>query len=284
MWKSRRPEKTELEAGATLGPYRLQEILGEGGMGIVFRAVRDTDQGVVALKVLRRQVSGDETFRRRFAHEARVAREVQHPHLVPILEAGEVDGRIYLAVQYVQGRTLGEQVGADGPLPLSDIVRMVAEIGSGLDALHQRGLVHRDIKPSNIMLDQAGEAFLTDFGLAKGRAYTVLTRPGQVMGTLDYLAPELIRGAKATPASDIYGFGCAVFEAVSGAPPFAHKSVFEVGVAHLDEEPPDPSASRPDLPPRFAWAVLQALAKDPSNRPPTATAYAHLLRVAARTS
>jgi serine/threonine-protein kinase len=123
-------------------------------------------------------------------------------------------------------------------------------------------------------------ALLTDYGLAKGRNYSVLTKVGQVMGTLDYLAPELIRGAPATPASDIYALGCVVFECISGSPPFGTKSVFEVGMAHLQEEPPDPCAGRRDLPARLAWVVLQALVKDPDQRPATATAYANTLRVA----
>ena len=282
MWRVRKWAGAELEPGARLGPYRLEEELGVGGMGIVFRAVREPDGEVVALKVLKRQISDDDVQQRRFAHEARAASEVSHPHLVPILEAGEVEGRHYLAVKYIQGSTLADRIRDEGPLPLDDVCSLVSDIAGGLDALHSSGLVHRDVKPSNIMLDANGDALLTDFGLSRGRAYTVLTRPGQVMGTLDYLAPELIRGKEATPASDIYALGCVVFEAIAGQPPFAHKSAIEVGVAHLEEEPPDPLASRPGLPSRVSWAAKQALAKDPAERPPTATTYANLIRLAAR--
>ena len=140
--------------------------------------------------------------------------------------------------------------------------------------------MHRDIKPSNVLFDSDGTAMLTDFGLAKGRAYTVLTRPGQVMGTLDYLAPELIRGKPATPATDIYALGCVAFECVVGRAPFGDKSAFQVGLAHLDEPPPDPGAERPDLPAGFAAAILSALEKEPEQRPATAGAYASLLRAA----
>jgi len=160
-------------------------------------------------------------------------------------------------------------------LGLEELLRLVAEIGGGLDALHRQGIVHRDLKPSNILLRADGSAALTDFGLAKGPAYTVLTRPGQVLGTLDYLAPELVRGEGATPASDIYALGCVAFECLAGRPPLADRSLFGVGAAHLEDEPPDPPA-----PPEVAWALRRALAKNPAARPPTATAYAHLLRVA----
>src|SRR5438094_419305 len=128
--------------------------------------------------------------------------------------------------------------------------RLDARLGegaTGLDALHRGGLVHRDVKPSNLMLYEDGRAAITDFGLAKGPAYTVLTKPGQVMGTLDYLAPELIRGEAATPSTDIYAFGCVVYECITGAPPFGGKSLFEIGTAHLNAPPPDPAETRVDV-------------------------------------
>ncbi len=265
-----------------LGPYRLEELLGEGGMGLVFRAVNENDGGEVALKVLKAELSEDDTYRRRFTHEARSAAEVTHAHLVPILDAGELDGRYYLAVRYVRGETLEQRIQAGGPLPLPDVLRLATEIASGLDALHQHGVVHRDIKASNLLIDEEGRTLLTDFGLAKGRAYTALTRPGQVVGTLDYLAPELIRGEPGTPASDIYGFGCTIYECVAGKTPFGHKTLLQVGLAHLDEEPADPGAERDLWTPELSWAVLQALEKDPARRPPTATAYATMIQVAAR--
>jgi len=270
--------EAELQPGDRLGPYQLDRILGEGAMGIVFRATRGGES--VALKVLKQRLSRDEVFRHRFAHEARVAGEVRHKHLVPIIEAGETDGRQFLASRYVAGRSLEQRIDAESPLPIPEVLALVAGVAAGLDALHRQGLVHRDVKPSNIVIDEDGEAALTDFGLAKGPAYTVLTNPGEVMGTLDYLAPELIRGDEATAASDIYAFGCVVFECLAGEPPFARKSLFEVGAAHLAEEPPDPCAGLPNAPPSLGWAAQRALAKDPSERPPTATAYASLLHVA----
>jgi serine/threonine-protein kinase len=284
MESARSSGGSELQVGGRLGPYRLEEILGEGGMGIVFRAVRDSDGEEVALKVLKRVFVEDETFRRRFVHEGRAAQEVEHRHLVPILEAGEIEGRQYLAVAYVRGRSLADRVKEEGPLEVDFALDVAAGVGSGLDALHEFGIVHRDVKSANVLLDENRTALLTDFGLAKGRAYTVLTKAGQVMGTLDYLAPELIRGEQATKETDLYALGCVVFECLIGSPPFAGKPIYEVGIAHLEEPPPDPSELRPELPKTLGWAALRALEKDPARRPTSATAFATMLRVAARDS
>jgi serine/threonine protein kinase len=253
-------------------------------MGIVFRAVQEPDGEIVALKILKLQLSRDDVFRHRLAHETRAATEVKHKHLVPILDAGEIDGYSYVVVNYIKGCTLGERIKAEGRLPVDEALRVAADIGGGLDALHSHQLVHRDVKPSNIMLSEEGEALLTDFGLAKGPAYTILTKKGEVMGTLDYLAPELIRGQPASPASDLYALGCVVYECIAGIAPFAMKSVSQVALAHLEEDPPDLSTARPDCPSALSWAVLSALSKDPAQRPSTGTGYANLLRVAARDS
>jgi len=237
----------------------------------------DTGQ-VVALKLLKPKLAADPVYLRRFVHEARAAGSVRHPNLVPILDAGEVDGRPYLATEFLGGRSLGDLIEERGALPFPDVVRIAEQAGAGLDALHAAGLVHRDIKPANILLAPDGTAAVTDFGLAKGPAYTVLTNPGQVMGTLDYLAPELIRGDPATPLTDLYALGCVAFECVAGRAPFAEKSLFEVGLAHLEEQPPDPCTDRPELPAGFSAALLVALEKDPAQRPASAGAYADGLR------
>jgi serine/threonine-protein kinase len=258
-----------LDVGHAIGPYRLETKLGEGGMGVVFRAVNVTDGTTVALKVLKGELSGDAAYKQRFLHEARAAGAVENKHLVPIVEAGEIDGYHYLAATCVDGESLDKRIEADGPLPVDDIVRIVADVASGLGALHREGLVHRDVKPANILLDEEGNALLTDFGLARGEAYTVLTKPGHVMGTIDYLAPELIKGATATPSTDIYALGCTAYQCLTAVPPFAaSRSAIQIGLAHLQEEPPDPCTRRPDVAPRFCWTVLQALAKEPALRPP----------------
>jgi serine/threonine protein kinase len=269
-----------VQVGQRLGPYRIEGRLGQGGMGIVFRARHD-DGRTVALKVLRDELAADDGYRQRLAHEARAAAEVDHPNLAPVLEAGEADGRLYLAVRYVDGRSLAERLAVGGPLAVGELVRLAADVAAGLDALHRRGIVHRDVKPANILLAADGTAVLGDFGLAKSRAWTVLTRTGQVLGTANYLAPEVIRGQSATPLSDLYGLGCVLFECLAGASPFAGRGVLRVGMAHLQEEPGDPAAGRDDVPPALGWTVRQALAKDPADRPPSAVALARMLRLAA---
>jgi serine/threonine-protein kinase len=272
----------DLDAGGRLGPYRLDDVLGEGGVGIVFKAVHEPDGEVVALKALRTELSADETYRRRFAREGRIAGGLSHPHLVPVVDVGEEDGHPYLAARYVDGVSLAELL-EEGPLPLSAALTIASEVASALDALHVEGLVHRDVKPANILLDTAGNSFLTDFGLAKGAAATVLTKPGQVVGTLDYLAPEVIRGVPAEPAADIYALGCVAYECLAGRPPFAGGSFVEATLAILEDEPPDPGAERDDVPGEVASTVRRALAKRPADRPPTAMAFAVMLRLSTRT-
>jgi serine/threonine protein kinase len=272
--------KRELEPGETIGDYRLEEVLGEGGMGLVFRASRLSDGREVALKLLKVELNDDFLYQHRFQQEARAAAEVREPHLVPIIEADQAEGRHYLAVDYVSGGSLDARIGDDKTLPAAELVRVISEVAAGIDALHGAGIVHRDIKPQNILFSADGTAMLTDFGLAKGRAYTILTKPGQVMGTLDYLAPELIRGEPATPLTDVYALGCVAFECLVGRAPFADKAFFQVGLAHLEEPPPDPVEVRPDADPELSRAVLSALEKEPESRPQSAGEYAARLRAA----
>ena len=271
-----RGDGAALARGACLGPYRLEALLGRGRMGSVFRA-RAASGEVVALKVLDPELADDDAFRRRFEREGRIAAAVRHRHLVAVVDQGEIDGRQYLACRYLPGGSLADRV-APGRLDPPAVARIVAHVGAGLDALHRAGLVHRDVKPSNVMLDADGSAALTDFGVARGEADTALTKRGRVVGTVDYLAPEVISGEPATPASDVYGLGCVAYECATGAPPFADRQTLaEACVAHLRDEPP-----RPDVPTAFADALLKALAKEPSKRPATATAYARLLQAGAK--
>ena len=265
--------------GDVLDGYRIQEPLGEGGMGQVFRALREADGETVALKVMKPGGAGDTERARRFVREARAAATVEHRHLVGVVDAGECAGCAYLVMRYVAGGSLDLRIRDGGPLSLEETAAVIGDIAAGLDALHRAGLVHRDVKPSNVMLDETGAA-LTDFGLAKGRDYSALTRPGQLLGTLDYIAPELLRGTEPGPAADIYALGCVAYECLAGRSPFGGRGVFAVGFAHLEETPSDPFAGRDDGPAGAGEFVLQALAKEPAERPPTATAYATVLTAA----
>jgi serine/threonine protein kinase len=278
-----RPTDRGLRAGQQLGPYLLLTLLGEGLMGVVFRARRKTDEEDVALKILRDELAGDELYRRRFEREARIASELVHEHVVPVVDFGEASGRLYLAARYVRGLSLSERIDSQGVLSVAEALRLASDLAGALKALHARGLVHRDVKPANVMIDERGAAALTDFGLARGLADTVLTEPGVVVGTVDYLAPELIQGQPADGASDVYALGCLLYEALAGAPPFGGRPFVQTLVAHVRDEPRDLRELRDDVPESVSWAVLKALAKNPAQRPPSATAYARLLRVSAQT-
>ena len=263
--------------GDLIGSYRLEELLGEGGMGVVFRAVRESDGEVVALKVLRDELAGDDLHIRRFEREGRTAAGLAHPHLVAVLDSGSAAGRLYLVTRYVDGVPLSRLLDT-GPLGSGAVVRLAAGVGSALDALHRRGLLHRDVKPENILVDSGGRSHLTDFGVARGEADTALTSTGRVVGTVDYLAPEVIRGEPATPASDVYALGCVVHACLAGAPPFADLDFAQTCLAHLSAPPPDLRATRGDVPAPLLWAAGRALAKDPAERPATGAGYARLLR------
>jgi serine/threonine protein kinase len=270
-----------IQAGQSLGPYRIEGLLGRGGMGVVYRARNEADGRTVALKVLRDELAADDAYRRRLAHEARAAAGVEHPNLAPVLDAGEDGGRLYLAMRYVDGQSLAERLLTGGPLAPGEVVRLGTDACAGLDALHGRGIVHRDVKAGNILLAEDGTAVLGDFGLARHQAWTVLTRPGQLLGTVGYLAPELIRSQPASPLSDLYALGCVLYQCLAGTLPFAGRSVVRTGRAHLEEVPGDPAAGRADVPPALSWTVRQLLAKDPAERPPSAVALRRMLQLAA---
>jgi serine/threonine protein kinase len=264
---------------ATIGPYEIQEQLGQGGMGRIYRAV-DPNGRMVALKVIRPEHASDSMFQRRFAREARAAQAVKHPHVVPVLASGEHDGMAYLATAYVEGGSLDRRL-ARGPLDLEAAVRLCLHVASGLAALHRQGLVHRDVKPANILLDANGSAFVTDFGLAKSRDASALTRPGFAVGSLHYMAPEQARAQELGPPADVYGLGCVLYECLAGRTPFAGRQGMDILEAHLLEPPADPFRDRADGTPELSWAVMRALEKDPAARPPTTSAYARMVQVAA---
>jgi len=272
---------TELALGARIGPYTLVRRIGEGGMGVVYECARDGSPDAIALKLLRPELAQNDGYRRRFQHEVRAAREVGHPGLVPIVDAGEADGYHYLAMPFVGTRTLKTLI-RQGRLPLDRTLALAGRLGAALDAIHERGLLHRDIKSSNILLTDDGLPMLSDFGVAKGAGYTVLTRTGLMVGTLDYLAPELIRGEPATPASDVYAFACLIYECLAGEPPFSSRSMFEIGYAHLNDAPPPLHGRIAGVSAELDRALLRGLEKEPRRRPHLAGAYAGMVRVVNR--
>jgi serine/threonine-protein kinase len=269
-----------LAPGAMVGPYRVEEMVGEGGMGVVYRATAPDGQ-IVALKLVKGEIAKDDVFRRRFDREARTAARVGHPNVVPVVDTGEHEGIPWMAQQFITGGSLETRIANHGPLPLPFALDVCTQVADGLDAMHSHGLIHRDVKPGNILLDESDKAYITDFGLMKDREASVLTRPGQALGSMDYMAPEQIRGEEVTARSDVYSLGCVMCECLSGKPPFADRDGMRILWAHLQEEPPDPLAGRDDVPADVSWAILRALEKEPPMRPPTATAYAHMVRIAA---
>jgi serine/threonine protein kinase len=275
-----------LEVGATFAGYRIDAPLGRGGMGVVFRATQIALERTVALKVLGADVGDEPAFRARFRREQQVMASVQHPNVLPVYDVGEHDGLLYIAMQYVDGPTLKQIVTGEAPLEPARAAHLVAQVAAGLDAAHTHGLVHRDVKPQNVLTTSRGgreHAFLADFGLAvQSRDTAQLTRTGQLLGTLDYVAPELIRGMRGDARMDIYALGCVLFEVLVGAPPFVRPSEVATLWAHLQDPPPRPSERRRDLGPHFDEVIERALAKDPDDRYPSAGSLAHAAQEAAR--
>lgn len=246
-------------------------------MGSVYLA-RGEHGEAVALKLLKADLARDELVRKRFDREARMAQRIEHPNVVPVLDIGEHDGAPYLIQAFVRGGSLQDRLDATGPLSVREAVRMTVEVGGALNAIHAVGLVHRDVKPANILLDESDAAHVIDFGLAKDSQASALTRPGQAVGSLDYMAPEQIRAEEVGPWTDVYGLACVIYTALSGDAPFAAKTGMGVLWAHIQEDPPP---LPPSVPPPVAWAVLAGMAKDPADRPPSTVAYAEGVAAAA---
>ena len=238
--------------GTQLGSYRIEALLGRGGMGVVYRA-EDLRLGrSVALKLLAPHLTEDARFRCRFLAESRLAASIDHAGIVPIYEAGESDGQLYIAMRYVDGTDLGSLLHRGGPMEPQRAIDLVAQLGNALDAAHARGLVHRDVKPSNALIAVEGadeHVYLADFGLTRTMATAGgVTAGDQLVGTVDYLAPECITGEPADGRADIYSLGCVLFEALTGEVPFPRDSEVAAIYAHLEDEPPRPSERRPGVP------------------------------------
>ena len=260
------------QVGAELAGYRIEAVLGQGGMSVVYLAEDLRLKRRVALKLLAARLAGDEAFRDRFLRESEVAASIDHPNIVPIYEAGRTDELLFIAMRYVEGSDLKEGLHA-GRLDPADAIGIVAQVASALDAAHARGLVHRDVKPSNVLLDAGARAdgsdhvYLADFGLTKRLSEDAgIGEDGRLMGTIDYVAPEQIAGEEIDARADVYSLGCVLYECLVGEPPFRRDSEMAVVFAHLDAEPPTPSAERPELPAALDAVIARALAKEPEHR------------------
>ncbi len=260
----------QLATGAEFGGFRIERTLGHGGMGIVYLARELRLDRLVALKVIRPELAGEESFRARFRSESLTAASVEHPRVVTIFGAGERDGLLYVSMRYVDGRDLGRLISADGPLTPETAAALIGQVADGLDAVHAAGLVHRDVKPANVIVegglsDAESTAFLTDFGLAKAMASTAgLTATGEVIGSVDYMAPEQIEGRRVDARTDVYALGCVLFHAVAGKVPFPERETSAKMWAHLNEPPPAGPARVLDP------VIRRAMSKDPALRFPSA--------------
>jgi hypothetical protein len=254
-----------LATGTTIAGYRIDRVLGTGGMAVVYEATQLSLDRVVALKVLAPNLSGDPTFVERFRREAMLQAALEHPNIVTVYEAGEADEGLFLAMKLVRGTNLKELV-LDAQLDGERTLHILEQIASALDAAHDAGLIHRDVKPQNMLVDAEGRAFLADFGLTKGARERGITRTGQYLGSLDYVSPEQIKGEPLSARSDLYALAAVLYECLAGDVPFPLETEAALLYAHLSEPPPRPSDRAPGLPPALDAVVAKGLAKAPSER------------------
>ena len=265
--------------GDSLGGYTLESSLGRGGMGSVYVATHDRLDRKVALKVIAADLAHDEEFRARFLREAQLAASLDHPNVIPVYDAGEAEGVLFLAMRYVPGSSLHQLLGERMVMSPAETVRIAEEVGGALDTAHAAGLVHRDVKPANILLaEPGGHVYLCDFGLAKRMSSPGTTRTGFFLGTADYCAPEQIEGREVDARADVYSLGGVVFHCLTGRPPFARDSEFAVLQAHLGDVARPVSEVRAELPRSLDQVVATALAKRPDDRYASAGAFTKALR------
>ncbi len=282
-------QQPSLDVGTEVSRYRVEELVARGGMGLVYRARDVRLDRQVALKVLSPELSEDARFRERFVRESRLTAAVDHPHVIPVYEADEWNGLLYLAMRFVRGVDLHTVLATSGRLDAETALPLLVQAGDALDAAHEIGLVHRDVKPGNFMLAgaQAGRVppgthvYLTDFGLTK-RATSVsgLTRTGQFLGSLHYVAPEQIRGEDVDARTDVYALACVAFEMFAGQPPFRQDQDAALLWAHMSVSPPRLTDDRPDLPDELADVLAAGLAKDAAQRPESCGEFVRSVRAA----
>jgi streptogramin lyase len=242
--------------GSTLGGYRVDALIARGGMGVVYRATHLALDRPVALKVIARHLADDPAFRERFLTESRLAARLDHPSVVPVYDAREEAGELFVAMRLIEGGDLKRRIAAEGPLPPAEAVELLGQVADALDAAHTAGIVHRDVKPHNILLDGSGRAYLSDFGLAKALGESGVLSGASIAGTVEYMSPEQWQGRSVGPAADVYSLGCVLYEAVTGIAPYARKE----------------DDSEPEMPAGFEEVIARAVDKEPERRYPSAEA------------
>jgi YVTN family beta-propeller protein len=255
-----------IASGVEIGGYRVEELIGRGGMGEVYRAHDARLDRNVALKILAPRYADDDGFRERLIRESRIAASLDHSNVVPVYDAGEADAGFYLAMRYVEGADLRAVLRREGALAPARAVEIVSQVASALDAAHAKGLVHRDVKPSNVLIDEGGHCYLADFGLTQSASDRGQATDGSLLGTVDYVAPEQIRGDEVAGRADVYALGCMLFECLTGESPFRRPSEVATLFAHLEEDPPSASARHSALPAASDAVFARALAKEPDER------------------
>src|ERR1700722_16514430 len=264
-------EESPFGPGSRIGKYVLEEQIGRGGMAVVFTARDDQLGRLVALKIMAPSVASDAEFRQRFVRESKTAAAVDDPHIIPLFEAGESAGVLFIAMRYVAGGDVRSLLAREGPLSVDRAAAIVVSVASALDGAHAAGLVHRDVKPGNMLMDvrqgRPDHVYLADFGLTKATSGAItLTGTGKFLGTADYSAPEQITGRRVDGRTDQYALACTAVEMLPGQTPFPRTDVMDVLAAHMSEPPPSLSARRPGLPPELDAVLHRALAKSPSDR------------------
>jgi serine/threonine protein kinase len=259
----------DLAPGSDFGDWRIDRLIGRGGMGVVYLATDRRLHRPVAIKLIVDDRATDASFRERFEREAQLTASIDHPNVIPVYAAGEIDGQLYLATRFVDGTDLHQTLRRDGPLSPERAVDVVRQVGDALDAAHAAGLVHRDVKPANVLLS-GRHAYLSDFGLTRPvDTEAQLTDTDEQLGTVDFMSPEQLRGQRTDARSDVYALGCLLFTVLTGSPPFHRATAAATITAHL-ESPPPRASHYPGVPDEFDAVLERALEKDPERRYPSA--------------
>jgi len=248
------------------GRYELVELIGRGGMSSVWKAEDRLLDRTVAIKVLHEQFTTDEEYVERFRREARSVAQLSHPNIVTVIDRGEEQGRQYIVFEYVEGENLKQLLERGGPLPVRDALIFALQMARALGFAHDRGLIHRDVKPQNVLLNEDGQAKMTDFGIARSVDVEGVTITGTVLGTSEYIAPEQARGQQVDALTDVYSLGVVLYELLTGGVPFQGENFVAVALRHVNEPPPSVLERRPDCPPRVELLIERAMAKRPEQR------------------